>query len=75
MADFDAQANLYSVVRSILAGDRQSQELLDAAGDALECQKASSGESVDKWAERLAADFNAPGVLGSVIAPEEAEDG
>jgi hypothetical protein len=60
MADFDARENLHSVVRSILAGDRPSRSLLDAAGDALERQKARSGESVDEWAERLAADFNAP---------------
>ncbi len=69
MAEFDARANLYSVVGSIVRGDKPSQDLLDAAGDALERQKARSGESIDEWAERLAADFNAPGALGSGFAP------
>ena len=34
-----------------------SQELLDAATDALERLKSRSGESADEWAERLAPTF------------------
>ncbi len=41
--DFDARANLFSVVRSILAGDKPSQELLDEADRALEQTKAQDG--------------------------------
>ena len=62
MAKFDARANLYSVVRSILAGDKPGQELLDdAAVDALERLKAREGESVELWTERLVFHvFDAP---------------
>ena len=35
-AKFDARKNLFSVVESILAGDRPSQELTDAAVGALD---------------------------------------
>ncbi len=40
MSEFDAQANLYNVVESILAGDKPSQELLDEGDRALERIKA-----------------------------------
>ena len=43
---FDAEDNLYRVVESILRGDRQSQELLDAGADALKRLKARSGEPI-----------------------------
>ncbi len=45
MAEFDARANLYNVVKSILAGDQPSQLLLDAADDVLERLKARSEET------------------------------
>lgn len=41
MVDFDAQGNLYNVVESILRGDKSSQELLNAADDALERLRAN----------------------------------
>ncbi len=56
-SSFDAKDNLYRVVQSILGGDEQSQELLDAAAGALERLRARSGESADEWAERLAPTF------------------
>ena len=54
---FDAKDNLYRVVQSILGGDEQIQELLDAAAGALERLRARGGESADEWAERLAPTF------------------
>ncbi len=54
---FESEDNLYRVVESILGGDEQNQELVDAAAGALERLRARSGESADEWAERLAPTF------------------
>ncbi len=54
---FDAKDNLYRVVQSILGGDEQNQELLDAAAGALERLRTRGGESADEWAESLAPTF------------------
>ena len=48
---FDARDNLYRVVESILRGDRQSQELLDAADDALERLKSRRRQIVQSGGE------------------------
>ncbi len=54
---FDARDNLYRIVESILGGDEQSQELLDAAADALERLRSRRGETADEWVARLAPTF------------------
>lgn len=57
MPKFDAQKNLYNIVESILEGAKPSQELLDEADYALKRLSARSGESIEEWAEKLAASF------------------